>query len=427
MAKKYGNRWETLDAPLLGDGGQAKVFRVRDASGQLEGDFALKRVFNVIRRERFRREIEAIKRLTDPKTGGTHPNIISLIDHSALDESDDSEKQFLVMPLAHGGDLTKPGRRALYKDSIEAVLQVAKQVAIALQIAHQAGVIHRDVKPGNVLFTGNGHDTWLSDFGICLIREAPRITETPEVVGPRDFMAPELEDGGKLEVGPAADVYSLGKLIYYMLTGGVILPRERLHEPHLRKIFEKSERHRLLEILLTQMVCGLERRMESMSSVIEELSKIEDWEKNAQLSPMSPTALEAVQRLQRNSLESTRIAEENKVTKQQESQIRGATQRSVAALLKAELQKAVAYVGNATIACGVRDAAMPGSRPIIQTGAASSYYRPLNGVELIFNDVSTPTCAHALQLFLCELERGNHNSCSQRRHKYPSICLGNRC
>jgi serine/threonine protein kinase len=214
MAKLYGGRWQIIEGQLLGHGGQGTVFRVKDISNKHEGEFALKRVPDITRRERFRREIDAIKRLTDPVTKEAHPNIISLIDHSALDETSDAERQFLVMPIAKGGDLGVPGRVSLYKDSIDGVLQVAKQVAIALSAAHAAKIIHRDVKPQNILFTGNGHETWLSDFGICLIREAPRITETPEVMGPRAFMAPELEDGGQLDVTPAVDIYSLGKVIY---------------------------------------------------------------------------------------------------------------------------------------------------------------------------------------------------------------------
>ncbi len=213
MAKKYGGRWEIIDGPRLGDGGQGTVFRVRDITGQLDGEFALKRVLDISRRDRFRRQVEAIKRLTDPETHQAHPNVISLIDHSALDEDQDTEKQFLVMPIAEGGDLSAPGRLSLYKDSIDTVLQVAKQLTAALIAAHAVQIIHRDVKPKNILFTGNGHETWLSDFGICLLREAPRITETPEVMGPRAFMAPELEDGGQLDVTPAADIYSLGKVI----------------------------------------------------------------------------------------------------------------------------------------------------------------------------------------------------------------------
>ncbi len=115
MAKKYGGRWEIIDGPRLGDGGQGTVFRVRDITGQLDGEFALKRVLDISRRDRFRRQVEAIKRLTDPETHQAHPNVISLIDHSALDEDQDTEKQFLVMPIAEGGDLSAPGRLSLYK------------------------------------------------------------------------------------------------------------------------------------------------------------------------------------------------------------------------------------------------------------------------------------------------------------------------
>lgn len=240
MAKVYGERWQLVDRPELGRGGQGMVFRVKDQSGAHQGEFALKRVPDVNRRKQFLNEIEAIKRLTNPESHQAHPNVISLIDHSALDDTGKPEMQFLVMPIANGGDLGDVGRLSLYKDSIDAVLQVAKQVAGALSAAHAAKIIHRDVKPENILFTGRGHELWLSDFGICLIREAPRVTEPPEVMGPRAFMAPELEQGGQLDVRPSADIYSLGKVIFYMVSGGGILPRDRIHEEQFRKVFAKS-------------------------------------------------------------------------------------------------------------------------------------------------------------------------------------------
>lgn len=400
MAQRYGGRWEIVDGPRLGDGGQGQVFRVRDVSGQLAGEFALKRVPDINRRERFRREVDAIKRLTDPRTHPAHPNIISLIDHSALDETGNAEKQFLVMPIAQGGDLSAPGRLALYKDSIDAVLQVAKQVASALRVAHDAGIVHRDVKPKNILFTGNGHDIWLSDFGICLIREAPRVTETPEVMGPRGFMAPELEYGGKLDVSPTTDVYSLGKVIYFMLSGGVVVPRERLDEPQFSSIFAKGQRHQLLEMLLRRMICDVSKRISSAAGVLGELGKIEEWEKNAQLLPMSQSTLAAVQQLQRRSIESARITEQNREARRQESETQSAVQLSVTSWLTAELQKVAATVGSDNIVCTLQDAGVPNNFGI-QTGH-NSMYRPLNGVELIVNDVNDPqNRAHLLQFFLC--------------------------
>jgi serine/threonine protein kinase len=403
MARKYGGRWEIVDGPPVGNGGQGTVHRVRDLTGQLAGEFALKRVSDVNRRERFRREVEAIKRLTDPGTHAAHPGIITLIDHSALDDSADSEKQFLVMPIAYGGDLSAPGRLALYKDSIDGVLQVARRVATALAAAHQAQIIHRDVKPKNILFTGNGHETWLSDFGICLIREAPRITETPEVMGPRAFMAPELEDGGQLDVGAAADIYSLGKVIYYMLSGGVIVPRERLHEPPFSQIFAKGQRYGLLEILLRRMICPLDRRIQSAADALKELEKIEVWERNAQLLPMSDTARAAVEQLQRRSLETGRIAAENKEARREEAQTLGSVQLSLSGWLTAELTKVAAEISSDSIRCHVRDASVGGFR--VQTGS-NSMYVALNSVELTVDDLNDPSNReHALQFCICRHNR----------------------
>ena len=80
MAKLYGGRWRITGA-ALGRGGQSEVFRVTDDSGALQGEYALKRVLNPARHDRFKVEIEAIGRLQ-------HPNIVTLIDHSALEDSE---------------------------------------------------------------------------------------------------------------------------------------------------------------------------------------------------------------------------------------------------------------------------------------------------------------------------------------------------
>ncbi len=248
MAKLYGGRWRVVSGDL-GEGGQSVILRVVDDYGEYNGEFALKRIRNPWRHQRFQNEITAIKRLE-------HPNIIKLIDHSALDDvNSNNDKQFLVMPIAEGKDLGKPSRYKLYSGALDSVLLVSITIAKALQVAHLANVIHRDIKPENILFTGDGHDLWIADFGICLLREQPRNTPDGEVVGPQNYMAPELEAGGNLEVTPAADIYSLGKVIYFMISGGIVIPRERLHEKRYSAILSAGEKTRRTGILLSQMIC----------------------------------------------------------------------------------------------------------------------------------------------------------------------------
>ena len=293
MAKIYGHRWETIRS--LKSGGQADVFVVRDVKGEHTEQLALKRVRNPKRHDRFRAEVEAIKRLD-------HPNIIKLIDHSALSaENLSQEKQFLVMPLAENGDLE--GRVGFYKGNLDGALQVAKSIASALKAAHAAGVVHRDVKPQNILFPEQSHEVWLADFGICLIRDLDRTTLEDEVVGPVQFMAPELESGGHLDVSPAADVYSLGKVIYFMISGGIVLPRERLNEAAYAAVFMEGERHRLLQRLLSRMICPIERRLTSMAEVTAEIERIQSWERNASLLPIDASTLAQIEGMKQKALE----------------------------------------------------------------------------------------------------------------------------
>jgi serine/threonine protein kinase len=338
MAKLYGGRWKIVDAPRLGSGGQSEVFRVVDTLGEYQGQFALKRVLNPSRHSRFRNEIEAVKRLT-------HPNIIELVDHSALDDSGERpEKQFLVMPIADGGDLGSDKRLSYYKDTVDGVLSVTKQIAAALEAAHTAQIVHRDIKPQNILFTGMGHETWLTDFGICLLRDQPRMTETAEIVGPRAFMAPELEDGGHLEVTPAADVYSLGKVIFYMISGGLVLPRERLDEEKYAKPLKRGERHRLLGILISKMVCPIERRIKTIKEVIGELGQIEEWDQRAQVVSFSRRGWEALERLKKSSVEFGRISDENTKARFSESARIDAVRQSFCDWIRIKLEQSAAAI-----------------------------------------------------------------------------------
>jgi serine/threonine protein kinase len=392
-SKIYGSRWAVVPGPRLGSGGQSEVFRATDITKQVDGEFALKRVFNAKRQQRFRREIDAIKRLD-------HPNIIKLIDHSALEESAGSDHQFLVMPIAQGGDLSRPDRLKLYEGSIDSVLQSARQIADALKAAHAKNIIHRDVKPANILFTGIGPEIWLTDFGICLIREESRITEPPEAVGPRAFMAPELEGGGQLEVTPAADIYSFGKLIYFMITGGRILPRERLSEEEYRRPFDGGERYHLLELLLNRMICLLPRRIKSMSDVIIALDEISAWERTALALPITSVSLSAIETFQRRSLENARTIADNAAARDSETQSLESVKSTFTTWAKGQLELAAAHIATETIHCEAKDAKMDLS--LVATGTNTGY-RILSGAEFELQDrIREATRKHVFQILLAQ-------------------------
>ncbi len=398
MAKLYGNRWQTVDGPHLGQGGQGEVFRVIDITGEHPGEFALKRIRNPKRRARFEHEIEAIKLLQ-------HPNIVQLVDHSALEKTGgNAEKPFLVMPLAHGGDLSVPARIANYNGNLDSTLAVAKQLARGLAHAHANGVIHRDIKPENILFPGIGHNTWVSDFGICLLRDAPPVTASDEVMGPRHFTAPELEGGGKLDVTPAADIYSLGKVIYYMISGGVILPRERLREVQYQEILKNGQRYQLLGFLLEKMICPLATRLQIIDAVITELDRIEEWERNISLIPVSAGGLDAISQLRQGEIATVRAREANTANRQETERRFSAVSDSVLKWLRSELTKVACHLGDETaLRMEVRDAAMPdvGNMFKVQTSISSSYCS-VCGIELSLQGAGDGfQQSHLLKVLLC--------------------------
>jgi len=115
--------------------------------------------------------------------------------------------------------------------------EVFQLICAGVEHLHRADIVHRDLKPENILiFSGTPK---ISDFGICLVANENRLTSTSEAVGPRFYMAPELEDGKNLDVSPSSDVYSLGKILYFILSKGKIFSREKYNQPkfNLSKIF----------------------------------------------------------------------------------------------------------------------------------------------------------------------------------------------
>ena len=156
--------------------------------------------------QRFRREIETAARLS-------HPHILPLYDSGQADGV-----FYYVMPYVEGESLRDRLERERQM-GLEETLEIAKSVAAALDYAHQRGVIHRDVKPANILFQGG--QALVADFGIAVAVSTAggmRLTETGLPVGTPAYMSPEQATGDR-DLDPRSDVYSLGAVVYEMLVG----------------------------------------------------------------------------------------------------------------------------------------------------------------------------------------------------------------
>jgi TolB-like protein/predicted Ser/Thr protein kinase len=155
---------------------------------------------------RFRREAQAAANLD-------HPNILPIYEVS---ESHDG-LPFFSMKFASGGSLLEAAP-ALRSDPQRAVALMAK-VARAVQYAHEQGILHRDLKPGNILMDGRG-EPMVSDFGLAKwLEPTGRLTRTPSIFGTPGYIAPEQVNGSEGKLTAAADVYSLGAVLFDLLTG----------------------------------------------------------------------------------------------------------------------------------------------------------------------------------------------------------------
>lgn len=219
---------------------------------------------NPKRCERFDNEIEAITRLT------AHPNVIDVIDYGAFKEP---SKPTYVMPEAeYSLQDYVIGRNLTVDDS----LCLFEQVVAGIEHLHKCNIIHRDVKPDNVLMFGV--QPKVSDFGLCLIADTPRVTPTEEAVGPRFYMAPELEDGRHLDVNLRADIYSLGKILYFLLSGGKVFSREKFRDPrwNLAKILG-DDRFRLFEQIFSKTIAPERDRYTDCTELRSDVSRV--WDK----------------------------------------------------------------------------------------------------------------------------------------------------
>ena len=201
-----GNRYEITKA--IARGGMARVYLARDRSldrpvavKELVPEFAADESFV----ERFRREAQAAANLT-------HPNIVGVYDWGTQDNT-----YFIIMEYVDGPVLSKVLRDEGPLHPRRAA-ELASEVAAALGFAHSRGVVHRDVKPGNVILTSSGQAK-VTDFGIARAMSAPEenLTQAGSVMGTATYFSPEQAQG--LPVDQRSDLYSLGVVLFEMVTG----------------------------------------------------------------------------------------------------------------------------------------------------------------------------------------------------------------
>lgn len=235
--RRFGDWIKTNDR--VGSGGQGDAFLAFHHTDLARTEpHVLKRLRNPERIKRFEKEVRAALMLD-------HPGILRVV---ASDLG--TAKPYLVTPYCSGGELTfqfvttlRPPER----------LRLFSQISRAVGFAHSRGVVHRDLKPQNILIAKNGRPV-IADFGICYIKDEDRATQTLEAVGSRFCMPPELEDGRAEVVSPASDVYCLGKLLYWMFAGRGF-QREKQADPELDlRAREPRAAHAAVHDLLDQLV-----------------------------------------------------------------------------------------------------------------------------------------------------------------------------
>ena len=271
LAKRstLGGRYKILE--FLGRGGMGEVYKVRDT--KLDEEMALKLLkpdiaSDEIMIERFRNELKLARKIT-------HKNVCRMYDFH-----EEEGMPFITMEYVAGDDL-KSLIQKKGKMPIEEALSIAKQVTVGLMEAHELGVVHRDLKPRNIMINKKGHAK-IMDFGIARSIETPGFTTTGMIVGTPDYISPEQAEGE--EADQRSDIYSLGIILYEMVTGSLpfkgdtalsVAIKHKTQIPSNPKKLNPEVSENLSRLILICMVKKRERRYQSAQELLSDLIKIE--------------------------------------------------------------------------------------------------------------------------------------------------------
>ncbi len=269
MDKLIGKRLEGVYEieELIGEGGMANVYKARDLRNELERTVSVK----VLREEyindkdlvnRFKNESKAISLLN-------HENIVKVYDVSVGEKL-----QYIVMEYIDGMTLRDYLNKREGKLSWKETVHFISQILYALQHAHQNGVVHRDIKPQNIMLLPNG-DLKMMDFGIARISRAENQLPSGKAMGSVHYISPEQAKGDVTDA--KSDIYSVGIMMYEMLSGKLPFSKGTVVELALKQISEKpvslaqlapEAPHALVEITERAMAKAPEDRFQSVAEML---------------------------------------------------------------------------------------------------------------------------------------------------------------
>ncbi|HEX9102778.1 MAG TPA: serine/threonine-protein kinase, partial [Polyangia bacterium] len=258
-----------VDLQLLGQGGMGAVYRGRDP--ELDRPVAIKVMLHATPDfvQRFRREAQSIARLA-------HANIVQVYDFGV----DGDGNPYFVMELIDGTPLDEIVRTRGKLPPLE-VVRLGKQAAAGLAAAHRAAIVHRDVKPSNLIVDGRGH-LKLVDFGIARMESGAQLTNAAALMGTPGYMAPEQASGKKVDA--RADIYALGMTMFELLAGGpaftsddpiaLVVMNIQNPLPDLR-VFAPGTPDELVQLVEMMVQKDPEARIQSCDAVVAALEDIE--------------------------------------------------------------------------------------------------------------------------------------------------------